>query len=159
MKGRSVKDISSELNLTRAEVQEFVDEWKVIMSNDSMAMIRSQEALDNADKHYSELIKNAWEIIEQADTAPDDPKFMAQKLGAIKLIGDLENKRFNMLKEMGAIQNDDIASEIAERERREEIIMDILREVICDDCKPEVAKRLSQLTGQVQPIQVIVDES
>jgi hypothetical protein len=159
IRGKQPREIATELKIKRYEVDDLLSEWQYIISNDSLAVARSQEALANADRHYNDLIKNAWEIVEQADSVPDDPKFMAQKNSALKLIGDLEHKRFSMLKEMGALQNNDIASEIAERERREEIIMDILRDVICEKCKPEVTRRLAQLNGQVAPIQVVVDES
>jgi hypothetical protein len=73
------------------------------------------------------------------------------------MIGDLEAKRFGMLKEMGAIDNSEMATQIAERERREEIILGILRDVVfkCPTCQSEVKKRLAQVNNETVPVQVI----
>jgi len=47
-----------------------------------------------------------------------------------------------------------LADELLETERKQEILMSILKEVTsdCSHCKVEVAKRLSEVTGKVEPI-------
>jgi len=156
IKGMNPTQIASEMQIARYQVVDLIEEWQAIVAADDQIVARSREAVAAADKHYDELIGSAHEVVEQADSVPDDPKFMAQKLSALKLIGDLQQKRFTMLKEVGALQSADIAAELAEREQREEAVLGILREVICENCKPEVARRLAQLSQDapvvIQPI-------
>jgi len=53
--------------------------------------------------------------------------------------------------------NAELATQIAETEKKQDILVKILKEVTatCPKCKMEVAKRLSQITGVVEP--VIID--
>jgi hypothetical protein len=54
-----------------------------------------------------------------------------------------------------------MAGQIAEAERKQEVLVKILKEVTatCPKCKMEVAKRLSQITGIVEPIEIIEEVS
>jgi hypothetical protein len=64
-----------------------------------------------------------------------------------------------MLQAVGVLENNEIASQIAETERKQEILVGILKEVTagCPKCKLDVAKRLSQITGIVES--VVIEES
>jgi len=96
------------------------------------------------------LIKEAWRTVEQADVQ-DALNVKAQTL---KLIADIEAKRIDMLNKAGVLENDSMASEILESERKQEILVGILKEVTanCDKCKWEVSKRLSEVTGQIEAV-------
>jgi hypothetical protein len=161
IRGKTPYQISRELGITRVEVDNLLIEWRELCLNDQAIVERTREALANTDIHYNDLIARGWEIIAAADDVLDsegfDPKVAAQKTAAVKLIGDLEAKRFAMLKEMGAIDNSEMATQIAERERKEEIIVGILRDVVfkCPDCQKEVKKRLAQLNNEPIPVDVI----
>jgi len=50
---------------------------------------------------------------------------------------------------------------LAETERKQDILVKILKEVTatCPKCKLDVAKRLSQITGVVEPVVIEVEES
>jgi hypothetical protein len=76
------------------------------------------------------------------------------KTQALKLIADIEAKRIDMLNKAGVLENNSMADEILESERKQELLIGILRDVTsaCDHCKFEVAKRLSQVTGQVEAV-------
>jgi hypothetical protein len=101
------------------------------------------------------LIKEAWKTVEDADTQGQ----LNVKAGALKLIADIETKRITMLQAVGVLENNEIASQIAETERKQEILVGILKEVTagCPKCKLDVAKRLSQITGIVES--VVIEES
>ena len=66
-----------------------------------------------------------------------------------------------MLQEVGLLDNAELAGQIAEAERKQEVLVKILKEVTatCPKCKMEVAKRLSQITGIVEPIEIIEEVS
>ena len=161
IRGKNPYQISKELGITRVEVDNLLIEWRELCLNDQAIVERTREALANTDIHYNDLIARGWEVIAAADDVLDsegfDAKVAAQKTAAVKLIGDLEAKRFAMLKEMGAIDNSEMATQIAERERKEEIIVGILRDVVfkCPDCQKEVKKRLAQLNNEPIPVDVI----
>lgn len=150
LKGNSASQIATTTGFSRKEVIEFIDEWKSVVHNDSSLRDRAKEAISGADQHYAMLIKEAWKTVEDADTQGQ----LNVKAGALKLIADIETKRIAMLQSVGVLENNEIASQIAEAERKQEILVKILKEVTssCPKCKMDVAKRLSQVTGIVEPI-------
>jgi hypothetical protein len=153
LKGNNPTQIAAITGFKRAEVVELVDEWKTVAHNDTAARDRAKEAISGADRHYAMLIKEAWKTVEDADTQGQ----LNVKSGALKLIADIEGKRIGMLQEVGLLDNAELATQIAETEKKQDILVKILKEVTatCPKCKMEVAKRLSQITGVVEP--VIID--
>jgi hypothetical protein len=152
LKGNSPTQIATLTGLKRAEVVELIDEWKSVVHNDSTAKERAKEAISGADKHYAMLIKEAWKTVEDADQQGQ----LNVKSTALKLIADIEGKRIGMLQEIGLLDNAELATQISETERKQDILVKILKEVTagCPKCKMEVAKRLSQITGIVEPITI-----
>jgi hypothetical protein len=157
LKGNSPTQISTLTGLKRAEVIELIDEWKSVVHNDSTAKERAKEAISGADKHYAMLIKEAWKTVEDADQQGQ----LNVKSTALKLIADIEGKRIGMLQEIGLLDNAELATQISETERKQEILVKILKEVTasCPKCKMDVAKRLSQISGVVEPIEIIEEVS
>jgi len=157
LRGNNPTQIATLTGLKRAEVVELIDEWKSVVHNDTSARERAKEAISGADQHYAMLIKEAWKTVEDADQAGQ----LSVKSGALKLIADIEGKRIGMLQEVGLLDNAEMAGQIAEAERKQEVLVKILKEVTatCPKCKMEVAKRLSQITGIVEPIEIIEEVS
>ena len=150
LKGNTPVQIAKNLQLTRVQVDTHIQTWKEFVHNNTAIRERAKEALAGADEHYNMLIKEAWVTLNQAD-AQDSPNVKAQIL---KLIADIEAKRIDMLNKAGVLEDNTIADEILENERKHEILVNILKEVTanCDHCKWEVSKRLSQVTGQVEAV-------
>jgi hypothetical protein len=82
---------------------------------------------------------------------------LSNKTAALKLVADIEQKRMDMLHKAGVLEDNELASQVLETERKQEILMGILKEVTasCDHCKVEVARRLSQVTNRVEDIRII----
>jgi hypothetical protein len=101
------------------------------------------------------LIKEAWKTVEDADQSGQ----LNVKAGALKLIADIETKRISMLQSVGVLENTEIASQIAETERKQEILIGILKDVSAEHpaIRKEIMKRLAQITGVVEPIEIIQD--
>jgi hypothetical protein len=150
LKGNSATQIATITGFSRKEVVEFIDEWKSVVHNDNSIRDRAKEAISGADQHYAMLIKEAWKTVEDADQSGQ----LNIKANALKLISDIETKRIGMLQSVGVLENNEIASQVAETERKQDILVGILKEVTasCPKCKLEVAKRLSQITGIVEPV-------
>ena len=150
LKGSNPTQIAAVTGYKRAEVIEYIDEWKGIVRNDTAARERAKEAIAGADRHYAMLINEAWKTAEAADALAQ----LNVKATALKLIADIEAKRIGMLQQVGLLDNAEMATQLAETERKQDILVGILKEVTatCPKCKLEVAKRLSQITGIVEPV-------
>jgi uncharacterized protein (DUF885 family) len=157
LKGNNPTQIATITGFKRAEVVELIGEWKNVVHNDTAARERAKEAISGADQHYAMLIKEAWKTVEDADQAGQ----LSVKSGALKLIADIEGKRIGMLQEVGLLDNAELATQLAETERKQDILVKILKEVTasCPKCKMEVAKRLSQITGIVEPVVLNEEEA
>ena len=156
LKGNNPTQIASVTGFKRSEVLEYIDEWKQVVKSDSGARDRAKEAISGADQHYAMLIKEAWKTVEDADTQGQ----LNVKATALKLIADIEGKRIGMLQEVGLLDNAELATQLAETERKQDILVKILKEVTatCPKCKLEVAKRLSQITGIVEPVVIDAEQ-
>jgi hypothetical protein len=157
LKGNNPTQIASITGFKRADVLGYIDEWKEVVKSDSGARDRAKEAISGADQHYAMLIKEAWKTVEDADQAGQ----LNIKATALKLIADIEGKRIGMLQEVGLLDNQELASQVAETERKQDVLVKILKEVTatCPKCKMEVAKRLSQITGVVEPVILDAEEA
>ena len=153
LRGNNPTQIATLTGLKRADVIALIDEWKSVVHNDTAARERAKEAISGADQHYAMLIKEAWKTVEDADQAGQ----LNVKSGALKLIADIEGKRIGMLQQVGLLDNAELAGQIADTERKQEILVGILKEVTatCPNCKMDVARRLSQITGVVEPVQIV----
>ncbi len=150
LKGKNPTEISKFLGIKRSEVLEHIDTWRELVSGDSRIRERAREALAGADQHYSMIIQRAWETVDQADANQQ----YNTKASALKMIADVEQKRIDMLQKAGLLENNEMSSQLLETERKQEILVSILKEVTseCNHCRVEVAKRLSEVTGKVEPI-------
>lgn len=153
LKGNTPAAIARNLELTRVQVENHIQTWKEFVHNNNAIRDRAKEALAGADEHYNMLIKEAWVTVNQADAADA----LSVKAQTLKLISDIEAKRIDMLNKAGVLEDNSMADQILESERKQDILVGILKEVTakCEHCKWEVSKRLSEVTGQIEA--VIVD--
>jgi hypothetical protein len=152
LKGSSPAQISKNLGLKLIEVNNHIGTWRELVKGDHGVKERASEALAAADQHYNMIIKEAWETVNQANMQ-DALNVKAQSL---KLIADVEQKRIDMLQKAGVLEKNDMADAILENERKQEVLVGILRDVTssCPNCKQEVARRLSEVTNRVEVISV-----
>jgi sugar-specific transcriptional regulator TrmB len=143
LKGSDASEISKILNIPRTKVTELLTDWRVMAANNQAIHARAKEALAGADQHFSSLIKKAYEVIDSADTTAN----LTAKTTSIKLIADIESKRLEMLQKAGLLDNQELADELLETERKQEILITILKEVTssCESCRPKVLTKLSQV--------------
>lgn len=152
IKGKDASAISKELDIPRNRVLNLLNEWRDMIANNEAVRIRAREALAGADQHYNHLIRQAYEVIDDANTLAN----LNAKTTAIKLIMDIEGKRIDMLQKAGLLENKELADQLLEAERKQEILVRILKEVSgnCNTCRNEVARRLAQASGQEEVITV-----
>lgn len=151
LKGETVTIIAKSLSLTRVQVENHIKNWKELAQNNNAIKARAKEALLGADEHFTMLISEAWDVVREAGSQGE----LGNKNSAIKLIADIEIKRIDMLRQAGLLENNELAEELLETERKQSIMISILKEVCCDKCRMEVAKKISEITGNVEA--VIID--
>jgi hypothetical protein len=154
LKGNAPSQIAKSLGLTRVQVDNHVNAWKTFVHDNTAIRERAKEALAGADEHYNMIIKEAWSVVNEAGVAEE----LNTKNAALKLIADIEAKRIDMLNKAGVLEDNSMADQILESERKQEVLVGILKDVTanCEHCKWEVARRLQEVTGQVEA--VIVNE-
>lgn len=156
IKGLNETEISKELDIPKARVSSLLREWKTMASSSEAVRSRAREALASADVHYSKLIKQAYEVIDDANTNAN----LTAKTTAIKLVLDIETRRIDMLQKAGLLENKELADQLMETERKQELLMNILKEVSgqCPTCKPKVLNRLAEVSGPTGEA-VVIHES
>ena len=133
---------------TRKDVIEYLNEWRNVVQSDRQVQMRAREALSGADAHYSMLIKEAWDIIEEATNTSN----LAQRTAAVKLVADIQQKQIDMLQKAGVLENNEMADKILETEEKQQLLASIIKDVVskCDTCKPAVMARLSEVTDKAE---------
>lgn len=149
--GKNETQISQELGVPRQRVVGYLNEWRGLISNNEAIRARAKEALAGADQHYNRIISKAYEVVDEAGQSSN----LGAKTNALKLIVDIEDKRIKMLREAGMLENKELAEELVETERKQEVLEKILKEVVseCSHCKFEVMKRLAAVSDEA----VVVD--
>lgn len=155
IKGMNETEISRELDIPKARVSSLLREWKQMASNSEAVRSRAREALAAADQHYGKLIKQTYEVIDDANVNGTQN----QKLQAIKLVLDIENKRIEMLQKAGLLENKELAEQLLETERKQELIMNILKDIASKhpQIKNEILARLAEVSGPTGEAVVIYE--
>jgi len=155
IKGLNETEISKELDIPKARVSSLLREWKTMASNSEAVRARAREALAGADQHYSKLIKQAYEVIDEANQSAA----LGAKNQAIKLILDIESRRIEMLQKAGLLENKELADQLLETERKQELLIGILQDVASKypTIKTEILTRLAQVAGENGKPVVIYD--
>lgn len=154
LKGSDPTKISKELALPRTKVTALIKEWQTMAADNTVIRARAKEALAAADEHYSRLIARAYEVIDEATTTAD----LRSKSGGIKLVMDLESKRIEMLQKAGLLENKELAEEMLAIERRQSILMQILKDIASEhpEVRDKIMTRLSEASAKENETVTIV---
>jgi len=155
LKGSDPTKISKDLSIPRTRVVEYLDEWKQNASNNAAIRARAKDALAGADAHYSKLISKSYEVIDEASMTNN----LSAKTAAIKLVMDIESKRIDMLQKAGLLENKELAEEMVEIEKRQEVLVLILKDIASEypEIRDEIMRRLSSISKTDEVITVVHD--
>jgi len=155
LKGNDPTRISKELDLPRTRVVAHLNEWRVMASANDAIRARAKEALVGADAHYTKLIQQAYEVIEDATTTAN----LSAKTTAIKLVMDIEARRIDMLQKAGLLENKELAEEMIEIEKRQEVLVGILRDIASEhpEVRDLIMSRLSTIAREGEVITIVHD--
>jgi hypothetical protein len=155
LKGQDPTKISKELDIPRTRVVSLINEWKVMASANDAIRARAKEAVVGADTHYTKLITKAYEVIDEASLSTN----LTAKTAGIKLVLDIESRRIDMLQKAGLLENKELAEEMIEIERRQEVLVGILRDIASEhpEVRDIIMKRLSTIAKEGEVITVVHD--
>lgn len=155
LKGNDPTKISKTLDMPRTRVVAHLNEWKAMASANDAIRSRAKDALVGADAHYTKLIKQAYEVIDDATTTAN----LTAKTAAIKLVMDIEARRIDMLQKAGLLENKELAEEMVEIERRQEILVGVLRDIASThpEIRDLIMQRLSVIAREGEVITIVHD--
>ena len=155
LQGIDPTQISKELNMARTKVVSHIKEWQIMAADNAAIRARAKEALVAADTHYNKLIKQAYEVIDDATTTAN----LSAKTTAIKLVLDIESRRIDMLQKAGLLENKELAEEMLEIERRQEILVNILKDIASEhpEVRDKIMRRLSDASKSTEVVTIVRD--
>lgn len=153
LQGSDPTQISKELALPRQRVVTHLNQWKSMAADNAAIRARAKEALVAADTHYNHLISKAYEVIDEASTTAN----LAAKNSAIKLVLDIESKRIDMLQKAGLLENKELAEEMIEIERKQDILKGILQDIASEhpEVRDKIMRRLSDIAKNQETITIV----
>lgn len=153
LKGSDPTTIAKQLTLPRTQVVSLINEWKVMASANDAIRARAKEALAAADTHYSKLVSRTYEVIDEASMTNN----LSAKTAAIKLVMDIESKRIDMLQKAGLLENKELAEEMMEIEKRQEVLVGILRDIASENpaVRDLIMQRLSSISKQGEVLTIV----
>lgn len=150
---RNPTTIAKQLKMQRKEVLEYIEEYKAVIRDDDEVKARAKEALHEADSALHLVNEENWALVNAPGV---DDKVKATVL---KNIADIEVKRVEVLQKQGLYDDAALGDELAAMEEKQQILIGILKEVTahCPNCKMEVSRRLSRVTGNPEPVVIDVE--
>jgi len=151
--GNEPTQISKELVMPRQKVVAYINEWRAMAADNAAIRARAKEALVGADTHYTKLISKAYEVIDDATTTAN----LAAKTAGIKLVMDLESKRIDMLQKAGLLENKELAEEMIEIERKQDILKGVLADIASEypEIRDKIMRKLSEIAKNQETITIV----
>jgi hypothetical protein len=153
LQGNEPTQISKELAIPRQKVVALIDEWRGLAADNAIIRARAKEALAGADAHYNKLIQKAYEVMDDATTTAN----LTAKNASIKLVMDIEKTRIEMLQKAGLLENKELAEEMVEIEKNQEILVGILKDIATEhpEIRDQIMRRLSQVAKEKEVITIV----
>lgn len=157
IKGAKAASIAKELKLTRAQVNEHIDEWRQLNATNPALRERGREAVMVMDDHFGMILEELWDAHDNLKNDGDEKS----RTVTLKTIADVEAKRVEALQKAGLIDDAEIGEQLAEAEAKFDEIKAIIKDVVkdCPRCRPEVMERLRRLNSEEEPIVVSAEEA
>lgn len=154
LKGKTPYAIARELSIKVVEAKNAIAQWQEIVNNDMASRDAARDHLNAMVQRYDRLISESHDNLRNLQLMSFDEKVSAQINATLKNIADFDAKRVDLLQKAGLLDASDLGDEIAEMEEKHQLLIEILRNDLCDRCKPHVMHKLKRITGQVEEIRV-----
>lgn len=150
IRGKSPLQISRILDIPRKTVVAYIEEWKEMARSSAGMQDRAKDAIAGADQHYSMILNKLYSVEEEATQSGD----LKIRVAALNSIASVEEKRIKMLQAAGLLDNQDLADAVAESERKQQALIEILRDVSqkFPEAGREILGRLAKISGAPEKI-------
>lgn len=149
MQGKSELAIARDLGIKRVEVIKYRDLWRERVQHDMESTDAAREHLNKMVVHYDRLIDKSYRILDDLDALAFDEKVAAQKNTTLKNISEYEKVRVDLLQKAGLLDGN-FGDEMAEMEEKQALLISILRDDLCPECRNTVARKLQKVTQVVE---------
>ena len=145
-----ISQIMKQTGLKKAEVEFILIEYRKYTMQDKVLREMSRETVLKTRQHYDDLIAQLYEVIDLADSEGD----YKTKMQAITAIANIEKQRVDFMQKAGMLADNEIGDQLVESERKQQIIIDIIRELSKKYPKIglEFQERLKEVTGVVEGV-------
>lgn len=147
--GKTDYAIARELAIPQKVVKERFALWKDMVQADNDTRDIARDHLNQMVVHYDKLISESYELLADLKEERFGHQIAAQINATLKNISDYEARRVDALQKAGLLDNT-YGDQMAELERKQKILVDILRNDLCKVCAPHVKRRLIEVTGVVE---------
>lgn len=150
VKGHTVPEIVRLTGHNRKQVEKHLTDFRDYAAQDKAIRLRARDIVLSVDTHYADIVKNIYRQIEAAEFKDDHKSAMT----GLKMVADTEAKRVELLSKAGMIADNTIGDQIAESEKKQLILVEILKEISREhpDIGRKIQKRLSEVTGKVEGV-------
>lgn len=151
IKGNSPTEIAKLTGYKRVEVNQLIQDWQVTARENKYVQERAQDAIVSADQHYSMILQDLWQVVADAKML-GETKLTKDSLLAVATV---EEKRINMLQKAGLLDNQELASQLADQDRKIKAVAKLMREVAEEfpEARPKILEKMSAITGEAQAIE------
>ena len=157
LKGHSEFKTARDLGLKVVEVKSLWSAYKERLENDSFSRDAARDHLNLMIVQYDELLVGLHSNLKDLDSLDYDEKISAQRVATARTIADLQAKRVDLLQKAGLLDHSELGDELAEQERQRDVLVDILQNDLCDECRAVVAVKLQKVTKNVEATRVFDD--
>lgn len=158
MQGISDTAVAKQLNLKRKVVVELWEDYREALSKDSESRDRARDALHVMVEHYDRLIKRYYDLLADLQNEIFNHQVAGQINSALKQIGELEAKRLDAWQKAGLLDGTEMGNQMAEMEEKQQILISILRNDLCPECRLAVVEKLQKVTQVVEAVVVYPDD-
>lgn len=159
---KSNREISKTLGITNAVVVQLQDEYRFALANDIEVRERARDSIRLMDKRFDMVIAKYWEIFREVEDHLDQNSFtapmVAQKQAALKGVLDADSRRLDAWQKAGVLEGEDLAEEMADLEEKQQILVGILQNDLCPECRFKIKDKLQRVTQQPEVIRVVTQE-
>ena len=145
LQNKTPYQIGKELGIKTIEAKQAIAQWQEIVQNDMNSRDAARDYLNDMVHRYEELMREARDNLANLKSMSFDEKISAQINTTLKLIGELDAKRVEFLQKAGLLDASDLGDELAEREEREALIIDVMKNTLCENCKNNVGLRIEEV--------------
>lgn len=150
LKNKTPYQIARALSCKVVDAKRAVETMQEIVRDDLEARDAAKDQLNDMVARYQYLMAEAERNLEMLHSLEFDEKVSAQINATLKNIADWDAKRVDALQKAGLYDTGGLGDELAEREEREQQILQILRSDLCPTCTAVVRDKLTRLTGVVE---------